>query len=782
MTKEGHSSVTIGAMEINFLENTLIYESVVKVSPKCMRVLQLLLTANNQVVSRDQFLNEVWHERFGADESLSKAISELRRAFKSLNDGAEKAIITIPKSGYRLDSPLLEMAVPVVRGPKAEAFTSAKDNGLAESNATNNKSVTTQKKYKLLAAAITTLVAIFTTVFVYFSQLSPAQQVIEKPSLLVLPMPYMFTESTGQMQLDEGDIIDLLSQSNHFDVEPITSTDYFREKSITAKEITQVLDVDFVLQWRIAQIERANYLNLLLYRTADERIVWRGVIKASLDDLVATVSQKLLELNTLTPKNVLPTVSQSILRPDNLLLINNVDKLIDKAEAESTVLPLNQAISLLDAMDDKSRQLPQVQLKYAEVHLAMLREGVVNDKTLSDYSTYLARAEDLGAPAHTVAFTKAQFYTPSPKTPARFANKELAAYYFEQASLAGLNSIKFYSAYSYFLIAQEQYGLASILLENGLKQHPLSFSLLMNYFAVNYRLGNPQVLDDILAKSRRLFPNYPMTEHASMLVHMMKGAPELALEDVKNAPKDSNLQTALLIYAQFDRELYHDFLVHLEALASHALSSRLQESFRFALALHGEDDKAIFEMLSEQDEYTLQSIYGYERFVMQAVITLPRDKLTAHALALGQSSAKRQMNSRSFLEVRGLAALFDAAYQDIYLPADDNHKTLKNVITELESLKGKEHGHYHTLAEMYAYLGEYNKTIEYLHIIADKQILPSLGRYYSFTQSPFFKLNDNTTLTLIQSHDVETLLTRIQSMHLEKGKRLSLWLPESLTK
>ena len=69
--------------------------------PKVMNLLQALIDNAGEVVSRQDLLDQVWAENFGGDESLSRAVSLLRRAFGEVR-GGNQYIETVPKRGYRL--------------------------------------------------------------------------------------------------------------------------------------------------------------------------------------------------------------------------------------------------------------------------------------------------------------------------------------------------------------------------------------------------------------------------------------------------------------------------------------------------------------------------------------------------------------------------------------------------------------------------------------------------------------------------------------------------------
>lgn len=73
----------------------------VQLEPKVMDVLCALLERRGMVVSREDLISRVWKLEFGSDESITRAISLLRRAFRDA-DGDREYIETVPKRGYRI--------------------------------------------------------------------------------------------------------------------------------------------------------------------------------------------------------------------------------------------------------------------------------------------------------------------------------------------------------------------------------------------------------------------------------------------------------------------------------------------------------------------------------------------------------------------------------------------------------------------------------------------------------------------------------------------------------
>ncbi len=94
--------VQIGGLLIDPATNTISWQhNSVKMTPKVMETFLVLAAANEEVISRDELLNTVWPGRVGADESLTRAISDIRKALKSLHPDAAKALVTVPKHGYQ---------------------------------------------------------------------------------------------------------------------------------------------------------------------------------------------------------------------------------------------------------------------------------------------------------------------------------------------------------------------------------------------------------------------------------------------------------------------------------------------------------------------------------------------------------------------------------------------------------------------------------------------------------------------------------------------------------
>ncbi len=105
------SSFQIGKLHVDPSRNLIESDTdQVVIEPRIMDVLCTLAEHQEEVVTRAELIERNWSVRFGGDESLSRAVSILRKAFNSL--GETQFIETIPKRGYRLLQPVRGLPPP----------------------------------------------------------------------------------------------------------------------------------------------------------------------------------------------------------------------------------------------------------------------------------------------------------------------------------------------------------------------------------------------------------------------------------------------------------------------------------------------------------------------------------------------------------------------------------------------------------------------------------------------------------------------------------------------
>ena len=75
-----------------------------RLSPRAMGVLAMLAAAEGEVVHRGTLLDEIWPDVVVGEESVTTAVSELRRALGDVR-GGQRLVDTVQKTGYRLTVP-----------------------------------------------------------------------------------------------------------------------------------------------------------------------------------------------------------------------------------------------------------------------------------------------------------------------------------------------------------------------------------------------------------------------------------------------------------------------------------------------------------------------------------------------------------------------------------------------------------------------------------------------------------------------------------------------------
>lgn len=87
-----------------------------RLTPKAMGVLRALVRNSGRVVTRDELFAEVWPDTLPTNDVLTQAVTQLRKAFASDDDGGLVYIETIAKTGYRL---MVPVTVVVADAPAA---------------------------------------------------------------------------------------------------------------------------------------------------------------------------------------------------------------------------------------------------------------------------------------------------------------------------------------------------------------------------------------------------------------------------------------------------------------------------------------------------------------------------------------------------------------------------------------------------------------------------------------------------------------------------------------
>ena len=241
--------------------------------PKVMDVFVCLAERANQLVTRDELFEAVWHGQPVSDERLTHVIAELRRA---INDdrGDPKYIETIPKRGYRL--------IGEVRPTES---------GEVDNNLTRSESIThfTGRNLGLITLVLVILVLAYTAFDKFVIGPAPEAALIADKSIAVLPFVNM-SDDPGNEYFSDGlseEIINLLTQVSDLKVIGRTSSFAFKGKNEDLRVIGQMLGVKTVLEGSVRKEGDRVRVAVQLIDTSDGSHIWSDTYDRTLTDIFA---------------------------------------------------------------------------------------------------------------------------------------------------------------------------------------------------------------------------------------------------------------------------------------------------------------------------------------------------------------------------------------------------------------------------------------------------------------------------------------------------------------
>ncbi|NOX82852.1 MAG: hypothetical protein GXP06_07680 [Alphaproteobacteria bacterium] len=242
---------------------------VVHIEPKIMEVLLTLCENVGEVVTRETLIEKIWRVEYGGDESLTRAISILRKAFHD-DRGARRLIETIPKRGYRLTVPVAPADGADMKSDDRQGEAIGVRNidtawrWLSQLNRTSKLAV---------YASLIAILLIFGFVL-FFGWFMSAPQT--KNSVVVLPFVAL---SSGE---DDGyfadglteEVLNSLAALPELNVTARMSSFYYKGKKAPLNEIAKALDVAHIVEGSVRRTKDDVRVTVKLIRAADGFQLW----------------------------------------------------------------------------------------------------------------------------------------------------------------------------------------------------------------------------------------------------------------------------------------------------------------------------------------------------------------------------------------------------------------------------------------------------------------------------------------------------------------------------
>ena len=247
------------------------------VEPKAMQVLLFLAEHAGDVMPKERIIQAVWADTFVTDDVLTRAISELRKAFE--DDPHEPRFIqTIPKGGYRLIAPV---------EPVAPVFPS-REGGTARTPPL--------QRWILVLASLTLIVLAGLGVYLVRQRLARQEKArTGKIMLVVLPFDNL-SGDPEQEYFSDGMTEEMTAQLARLQPERLavigraTAMTYKRAKK-SIDQIGTELHVQYVLEGSVRRAGDRVRVTAQLIEVGDQTHVWAQSYDRALRDALVLQSE-----------------------------------------------------------------------------------------------------------------------------------------------------------------------------------------------------------------------------------------------------------------------------------------------------------------------------------------------------------------------------------------------------------------------------------------------------------------------------------------------------------
>ncbi|MEM7766502.1 MAG: winged helix-turn-helix domain-containing protein [Pseudomonadota bacterium] len=294
----------IGAIQVEPGRNLLISEDgEFALEPRVMDVLCVLASDPGAVFARDALVSRIWKVEHGSDESLTRAVSLIRKAAREAGL-VETIIETIPRKGYRLAlavEPCADGAAPVVATGKEPPRSPAVDHSPGRPLEGPGPGRWLSAPMVLAALGV---VAIMTAAFFWNrpggSQAVQLDQVQLNPanSIAVLPFEPFSTEPQDARFADglTEDLTNSLSQIDDMAVAARTSALSYKGQDVDVREIGRALGVNFLLDGTVRRSGDSVRVTAQLVRASDGFVIWSDTMDEQVEETFALEDEIVREI------------------------------------------------------------------------------------------------------------------------------------------------------------------------------------------------------------------------------------------------------------------------------------------------------------------------------------------------------------------------------------------------------------------------------------------------------------------------------------------------------
>jgi TolB-like protein/DNA-binding winged helix-turn-helix (wHTH) protein len=261
----------------------------VHIKPKPMSVLLCLVTANGAPVSRNELFDAVWPGGVVSDETLTKCIAELRKAFGDTARDS-RVIETIPKLGFRLVVPAASLEEePTVTQTSTAPKTIDTDHLRARRSPGLLVAIGALVFVSLLVIGISRLwqAGEEDAISSDTSTDRAAYPLEQTPGIAVLPFVNMSSDPENEYFSDgmSEEILNALANTNRLPVIARTSSFQFKNDNRDVKEIGRMLGVTHILEGSVRRADESVRVTAQLIDAITGMHLWSDVYQRDWSDI-----------------------------------------------------------------------------------------------------------------------------------------------------------------------------------------------------------------------------------------------------------------------------------------------------------------------------------------------------------------------------------------------------------------------------------------------------------------------------------------------------------------
>jgi TolB-like protein/DNA-binding winged helix-turn-helix (wHTH) protein/Tfp pilus assembly protein PilF len=266
MATSARQAYEFGAFRLDPAERVLLRQGEpVVLTPKVFDTLVFLVENAGRLITKDEFMEQVWADAFVEEATLAQSISQLRKAL-----GDSEMIETVSKKGYRFLTPVRPVAVP--QGTVPSSLGSAETE--AQPVSTADELIASENRGRVWIWAVSSLLLAAAVSFYFYERGTHPRPTFR--SLAVLPLQNLSGDSNQEYFADgmTDELITDLAQIHSLRVISRTSVMQFKGTHKSLPEIATQLNVDAVVEGSVLRTGNAVRITAQLLDARHDQHLW----------------------------------------------------------------------------------------------------------------------------------------------------------------------------------------------------------------------------------------------------------------------------------------------------------------------------------------------------------------------------------------------------------------------------------------------------------------------------------------------------------------------------